>query len=342
MRGLVTAAAIAAAFGGADVAQAGTVTLTNGVMAFEAAPGEANRVFVIRDLSGMRLFDLGVPVTAGGGCTQVNASEAFCASDDLTLLEIDVAADDENDYVDLQPAGSFLSSKLDGGDGDDTLYGGFAFAGNVFDGGSGADTFGGDGDGTVDYSERTNPVTVTVGDELANDGEAGEGDFVPAGIRQVYGGHAADTLIAMNAPNVGAAYLNGGEGDDHLSALQQGWTAILDGNAGDDVLRTVGPDGTIFGGSGDDVLIGAHNGQALWGQSGEDTLRGRGGRDFLKGGAGADTLNGGRGKDTLLGNDGNDTFVARDGKPDYLDGRGGTDKARADAFDHVVRIEEAF
>ena len=210
MRGLVTAAAIAAAFGGAGVAQAGTVTLTNGVMAFEAAPGEANRVFVIRDLSGMRLIDSGVAVTAGGGCTQVNANEAFCASDDLTLLEIDVAADDEKDYVDLQPAGSFLSSNLDGGDGDDTLYGGFAFAGNVFDGGPGADTFGGDGDGTVDYSERVNPVTVTVGDELANDGEAGEGDFVPAEIRQVYGGHAADTLIAMNAPNVGAAYLNGG------------------------------------------------------------------------------------------------------------------------------------
>jgi len=104
----------------------------------------------------------------------------------------------------------------------------------------------------------------------------------------------------------------------------------------------VGPDGTIFGGSGDDVLIGTHNGQALWGQSGADTLRGQGGRDLLKGGAGADTLNGGPGKDTLLGDDGNDTFVARDGKPDYLDGRGGTDKARADAFDHLVRIEETF
>ena len=54
------------------------------------------------------------------------------------------------------------------------------------------------GGGTVDYSERTNPVTVTIGDELANDGEAGEGDFVSTGIDQVYGGHAADTIIAMN------------------------------------------------------------------------------------------------------------------------------------------------
>ena len=283
MRGFVAAVAAAAAFCGAGVAQAGTVALANDVMTFEAGPGEANRVFVIRDSDGMHLIDTAVAVTAGGGCTQENGNEAFCASDDLTLLEIDVVADDENDYVDLRPAGLYLASQLDGGDGDDTLYGGFGFAGDVFDGGTGADTFGGNGDGTVDYSERTNPVTVTVGDELANDGEAGEGDFVPAGIRQVYGGHAADTLIVMNAPNVGTAYLNGGEGNDHISALQVNSTSIVDGNAGDDVLRTVGPDGTIFGGSGDDVLSGGHHGQALWGQSGEDTLRGHGGRDLLKG-----------------------------------------------------------
>src|SRR6187455_1038359 len=110
MRGLVAAAGVAAAFGGAGVAQAGTVTLANDVMTFEAGPGEANRIFVIRGDGGMHLVDTGVAVTASGGCTQVNANEAFCASDDLTLLEIDVAAADENDYVDLQPAGSFLSS----------------------------------------------------------------------------------------------------------------------------------------------------------------------------------------------------------------------------------------
>jgi Ca2+-binding RTX toxin-like protein len=311
-------------------------------MTFEAGPGEANRIFVIRDDGGMHLVETAVPVTAGGGCTQENANEALCTADDLTLLEIDVVAGDEDDYVDLRPAGLYLASQLDGGDGEDSLFGGFAFAGAVYDGGAGPDVFGGEGEGTVDYSERTNPVTVTIGDELANDGEAGEGDFVPAGIKQVYGGHAADTIIAMNAHDVGATYLNGGEGDDHLSALQVNWTSIVDGNAGDDVLRTAGPDGTIFGGSGDDVLSGAHSGQALWGQSGDDTLRGQAGRDLLKGGAGGDTLNGGPGKDTMLGNDGNDTFIARDGKADYLDGRGGNDKARADAFDHLARIEQTF
>ena len=319
-----------------------TVTLADGVMTFQAGPGEANRVFVIRADDGMHLVDTAVAVTAGGGCTQENASEAFCASDDLTLLEIDVVAGDEGDYVDLRPAGAFLASKLDGGDGDDTLLGGFAFAGNVLDGGVGADTFGGDWGGTVDYSDRTNPVTVTIGDEVANDGEAGEGDFVSTGIDQVYGGHAADTITAMNVQDAGRTYLRGGEGNDHLSALPVGWTSIVEGGPGDDVLHVAGPDSTIFARSGDDILSGAHGGQALRGENGKDTLRGLAGNDLLSGGADADHLNGGPAKDQVFGNSGNDTFMARDGKPDSLDGGGGTDKARVDAIDHLARIEQTF
>ncbi len=342
MRGLVAVAAIGAALCGAGVAHAGTVTVADGVMTFQAGPGEANRVFVIRDNGGMHLVDTGAAVTAGGGCTQEAANEAFCTADDLGLLEIDVVAGDEGDYVDLRPAGAFLASKLDGGDGNDTLLGGNAFAGNVLDGGADADAFGGDWGGTVDYSDRTNPVTVTIGDELANDGEAGEGDFVSTGIDQVYGGHAADTIIAMNVQGVNRTYLRGGEGNDHLSALPVGWTSIVEGGAGDDVLRSAGPDSTIYGGIGDDVLIGAHGGQALWGQKGEDTLRGLAGDDLLHGGADADHLNGGPGKDPVFGDGGSDRFMARDGKRDSLDGGGGTDKARVDPIDHLARIEATF
>jgi len=342
MRGLVTAVAIVAALFGAAVAEAGTVTLANDVMTFEAGPGEANRIFVFRDDEGMRLVDTAVALTAGGGCTQETASEAFCASDDLTLLEIDVVAGNEDDYVDLRPAGTYLSSKVDGGDGEDTLLGGLAFAGNVFDGGAGADMFGSDGVGTVDYSERTNPVTVTIGDELANDGEAGEGDFVSIGIDQVYGGHAADTIVAMNVQDMSRTYLRGGEGNDHLSALPVGWTSIVEGGPGDDVLLIAGPDSTIFGGNGDDALTGANGGQALLGQNGKDTLRGRTGNDLLSGGANADHLDGGPAKDQVLGKGGSDTFMARDGKRDSLDGGGGTDKARVDAIDHLARIEQTF
>ena len=334
--------AIGAALCSAGVAHAGTVTLTNDVMSFEAGPGEANRIFVFRDDQGMRLVDTAVAVTAGGGCAQENANEVFCTADDLTLLEIDVVAGDLDDYVDLRPAGSYLASKLDGDDGEDTLLGGLAFAGNVYDGGAGGDMFGGDGVGIVDYSDRTNSVTVTIGDELPNDGEAGEGDFVSVGVDQVYGGHAADTITAMNVQDVGRTYLRGGEGNDHLSALPVGWTSIVEGGPGDDVLHVAGPDSTIFGGIGNDVLSGAHGGQALRGQKGKDTLRGLAGNDLLSGGADADHLNGGPAKDQVFGNSGNDTFMARDGKRDSLDGGGGTDKARVDAIDHLARIEATF
>jgi Ca2+-binding RTX toxin-like protein len=340
MRALVTAAAVGAALFASAVAQAGTVTLANGVMTFEAASGEANRIFVVRDDGGMRLIDTAQAVTAAAGCTQVNAGEAFCASDDLTLLEIDVVGGDEEDYVDLRPAGAFLASRLDGGDGDDTLIGGRAFTGNRFEGGPGGDTFG--GDGILDYSARTNPVTVTIGDGLANDGEAGEGDLVPNAIDQVFGGHGADTLIALNVPDVGATYLVGRGGNDHVSALRRGWPAIVEGNGGDDVLRSEGSDAASFGGGGDDVLLGAQDGQALWGGKGADVLRGQAGRDLLHGGAGADLLSGGSAKDTVFGNDGNDKIQARDGKRDYLDGGSGKDKARSDAFDHLARMEGSF
>ena len=46
-------------------------------MTFEAGPGEANRVFVIRDAGGMHLIDTAVAVTAGGGCTQENAQRSL-------------------------------------------------------------------------------------------------------------------------------------------------------------------------------------------------------------------------------------------------------------------------
>jgi Ca2+-binding RTX toxin-like protein len=342
MWGLVAATAIGVTLCGAGIAHAGTATLSGDTLTFEAGPSEANRVFVIRGDGGMHVIDSAVAVTADGGCTQENANEAFCAADDLTILEIDVVAGDEDDYVDLRGAGVFLSSQIDGDAGEDTLLSGLAFSGTVLDGGAGADFLSGEGDITVDYSDRTNPVTVTVGDELANDGEAGEGDFVSTGVNQVYGGHAGDTLIAMNVSGVQASYLNGGEGDDHLSALPDGWTSIVDGGPGDDVMRSSGPDSTIFGGNGNDILIGAHSGQALWGQNGDDTLRGQAANDLLRGGAGADTLNGGPAKDLAFGNDGNDTFLARDGKRDYLDGGHGTDKARVDSFDRLTRIEEIF
>jgi Ca2+-binding RTX toxin-like protein len=341
MRGLVAAVAVGAALGSAGFAHAGTVTLANNVMTYQAGAGEANRVFVVQDLDGMQLIELGTTVTAGAGCSQVNANEAFCETEDAGLLTIVVAADDQSDYVDLRPTQIYWRSILDGGAGGDELIAGNAAFENVFDGGPGGDTF--SGRGTVDYSMRTNPVSVTIGDSLANDGESGENDFVPDEITRVLGGEGGDTLTALDSPNVQATSLIGGDGADTLTVLRQFSFGRLEGGPGADELQIGDTQAIALGGEGNDLLVGGHDSQTLQGEGGDDEIRGNAGRDRLIGGSGADTINGGPAKDSVSGGHGADTILARDHKRDALDGGAGVDRARVDeGLDRLLNIEELF
>ncbi len=88
--------------------------------------------------------------------------------------------------------GSDGEDSLDGGPGNDSLLGG---RGNdTLNGGTGSDFMsGGDGNDTVDYSSRTNPVTVGPG-TLADDGEAGEHDDVFTDVETILGGSGNDTI----------------------------------------------------------------------------------------------------------------------------------------------------
>ncbi len=90
---------------------------------------------------------------------------------------------------------------LNGGADNDTLTGG---AGDdTLDGGIGADSIsGGMGIDTADYSSRVNPVSVTL-DGVANDGEVGEGDNIPADVEVITGGSANDTLDAKRLKQFG-------------------------------------------------------------------------------------------------------------------------------------------
>lgn len=323
------------------MAHAGTATLASGVLTYQAGAGETNRVFVVQDTGGMHVIDTGAAVTAGAGCTQEAPNEAFCAAADPTVLTIDVNADDMSDYVDLRPAALYFRSALNGGSGDDELFGGNAAEENLFDGGPGGDTF--SGHGTVDYSTRTNPVTVTIGDNLANDGEAGEGDNVPSEITRVVGGDAADTMTALNANNVGALTLVGGPGADHLTYLRQFFFGVLEGKQGDDELRIGDTEGLAHGGDGEDLLVGGHASQSLDGEAGNDDIRGNAGNDRLIGGAGADEITGGPAKDSISAGKGTDTIFARDHKRDVIDGGPGEDKARVDAgLDKLISVEHTF
>src|SRR5262249_35845136 len=107
------------------------------------------------------------------------------------------------------------------------------------------------------------------------------GTYRPTG-RIVAFGQAGDDLIRLDRKRfrgrettvaVGAV-LDGGDGDDELSAEGNSAANVLLGAAGDDVLR---------GGRGNDFLSGGD------------------GRDLLVGGWGRDTLKGGKGDDVLIG-----------------------------------------
>jgi Ca2+-binding RTX toxin-like protein len=193
---------------------------------------------------------------------------------------------------------------LDGGAGDDSLSGDWGndlLLGNdgndTMDGGAGSDTFfGGLGNDTVDYSNRVNPLTVSL-DYVANDGETSEDDLVLPDVENVWGGHASDLIIGSGADNA----LYGGDGNDTLIGGDGNDT--LDGGAGNDRLD---------GGAGDDDLRGGLNNDTLFAGAGSDVLSGGDGDDVLVSiGGGNDSLAGDAGFDSFWA-DSSDTFTQTD------------------------------
>jgi Ca2+-binding RTX toxin-like protein len=140
--------------------------------------------------------------------------------------------------------GGAANDGLQGNGGNDTLYGGadndslWGNAGNdqlwgndgndTLRGGAGADSMNGwNGVDIVSYEEYTVPVTVML-DGKANDGAAGEGDYVDSTVEIVVGGQAGDTLVGNDLVN----WFYGGGGKDKLFGL--GGNDMLDGQAGTD------------------------------------------------------------------------------------------------------------
>ena len=215
-------------------------------------------------------------------------------------------------------SGGENGDNLCGGTGDDTLAGGagrdsFDQA-NAFDPSDlrcgateddGADTVaGGPGRDRMWGYSRTRNVHVTL-DDIANDGEAGEGDNVRADIEEVSGGSGDDVLDADTVATRGRASfrsLSGGGGDDRLYGPAHGESG-LHGDDGNDVLHGGGQTDVLEGEDGDDLLVGGDDRDSLYGDSilggglGADDLRGGDGNDHLDGGAGDDRLSGGPGVD---------------------------------------------
>jgi Ca2+-binding RTX toxin-like protein len=172
--------------------------------------------------------------------------DGLAANDGATGENDNVKADVENllgsAFVDTI-TGNALGNVITGNAGDDVLSGlggDDTFAqGLVSDG---ADTIsGGTGVDTVDYSQRTHALTVTL-DGVTASGESGESDIIALDVENCYGGSAAD-VITGNASN---NELDGNGGIDHLNGL-----------AGDDVLEGGGQADVLDCGTGDgDIGLG--------------------------------------------------------------------------------------
>lgn len=236
--------------------------------------------------------------------------------------------------------GGWRADLLDGGTGDDFLWG--DGGDDTLDGGAGYDVlFGGEGDDVV--------IGGTDGDYVSG----GKGDDVIAGNDgdDVVSGNSGDDIIA------------GGNGNDYLFGTTGNDT--IDGGAGDDYLDGGSDDDTLMASAGNDIYVGGsgfdtidfsnisgpvsidlsaktasfvQNGQAFASviDGFEGAVAGDGGMhamgsshdNVFVGGASDDWMRGKGGADTYTGGEGRDTFAWF--KKDVTDGMG---------VDHITDFE---
>ncbi|MBC7782852.1 MAG: hypothetical protein H7144_03350 [Burkholderiales bacterium] len=140
----------------------------------------------------------------------------------------------------------------------------------------------------------------------------------------IKGGQGNDTIT--NATVLGA-YLEGGDGKDHLT-----------GGSGNDSIYGDASNDYIDGGIGRDQLVGAGGADLILGGSGNDRIYGGSGNDVLNGNSGSDRVLGGDGDDQIAGANGNDILAGEAGA-DILNGGAMRDTADTDSLDTRIAIE---
>lgn len=256
--GAVAAALAAAAALAPTAANASTVAVNaDGVVVFDAAPGELNDVSYGGGPGAYTISDSGATLHPGAGCDD-GVTPVTCHGSSLL-----VNLGDGDDEAATQSWGA-IGESVRGGDGNDTL------TGNV-DGGPG------------------NDILVAYGQGTTARGGPGEDTVSDSGIALAIDGGPGNDHLHARFPTTGA---DGGDGDD----VVEGEAGFLRGNAGNDRLVTLTDCDVCHGstnqqgGDGDDELVGGRAADVLDGGPGADTLRGQGGRDTMLGGDGNDTL----------------------------------------------------
>lgn len=349
------------------------VSVSGGSLKVTAQAGKANKFNIRLAANVFTVIDGGDSVTPGAGCTAVAANKVTCGAVGISSVVVD--SGDGDDVIDArttiratanagsgndQILGSSNRDVLDRGDGSDnlsgfdgadTLNGGIGndslnggASRDIMDGGLGADTFvGGDDIDEVSYASRTATVRVDP-DDVADDGQAGEGDNVRGDVEDISGGAGDDMLFGNAAANrlvgrAGLDTLRGLAGNDRLFGGDG--NDVMFGDDGDDDLDGQAGSDSFFGGAGrdealynsatagvrvdlDNVADDGQTGEADNVRSDIEDLSGSPFNDLLNGSSVSNRLNGRGGIDTLIGNDGDDTLFGDIGD-DRLNGGKGTD-----------------
>lgn len=218
---------------------------------------------------------------------------------------------------------NFITTRIDGGDGDDFLQA--SYTRDTITGGNGHDTvYSGEGNDWVDGGS---------GDDFLQGGTGNDTLLGSAGWDQLIGADGNDHLDGGDHTD----RMWGGMGDDYLFGGIGWWYDHLDGEPGNDRLDGGDGDDYLFGLSGNDTLNGGNGHDHLFGGTEDDTLYGGWGGDYLYGEDGNDWMDGNEEGDQLYGGNGHDTLRGGAGDVyDYLDGGDGVDYLAGGGGDDVL------
>ena len=289
---------------------------------FEANGTPAGDGFQVNSTTAGRQYNPSVAVAANGQFVITWSDDAGIVNAQMfsaAIVAWNLTGSTGDDFLE----GDSLVDTLSGAAGDDWLWG---LGGN--------DTLdGGDGSDTIDYSEKTGSVRVTLRDtgdasvlvnNVAEDTVRNVENIIGGSGQNLLTGNAAANIFVGGTINDVLVMLGGDDiafgegGNDYLYMGLGNDTAV--GGAGVDVLLLEGGNDEGQGGDGQDYIFGGDGNDRLFGEAGVDVLQGEAGDDYFDGGTGSDYFYGGIGNDTAFGGiddnlllPGNDIFVMEDG-----------------------------